>query len=136
MAEALARLGTRRTLVVHGRDGLDEVSLSAPTEVREVCGATVRYLEWTPDDFGLAPCPLDALRAEGPESSASVIRAVLSGHDGPATHTVLANAAAALLAAERVTTLVEGVVLARTSVASGNAKRCLEQLLQLSKELE
>src|SRR5207253_9985569 len=61
MAGALARLGTRRALVVCSRDGLDEVSLSAPTEVREVCANIVRSLEWTPDDFGLAPCRLDEL---------------------------------------------------------------------------
>jgi anthranilate phosphoribosyltransferase len=66
MAGALARLGTRRALVVCGRDGLDEVSLSAPTMVRDVRGDQIVALEWTPLDFGLEPCRLDDLQVSGP----------------------------------------------------------------------
>ena len=135
MAEALARLGTRHALVVRGRDGLDEVSLSAATEVREVRDGTVRSLEWTPADFGLAACSLEDLRADGPEASARVIRNVLAGADGPATRVVLANAAAALFAAERVATPELGVTLARAALASGRAQHGLEQLLHLTREI-
>jgi anthranilate phosphoribosyltransferase len=133
MAGALARLGTRHALLVHGADGLDEVSLSAPTAVREVRGNGVRVWEWTPADFGLAPCTLEDLRVDGPEASAAMIRGVLAGAEGPATRVVLANAAAALLAAERVSTLAEGVARARAAIASGRAARVLSELAACSR---
>ena len=134
MAGALARLGTRRALVVCGRDGLDEVSLSAPTLVREVRGPTVSSWEWTPGDFGLEPCALGDLQADGPEASAAVVRSVLAGRDGPARRIVLANAAAALLAAEQVTTLAEGVAAADESLAAGRARDVLARLVECSNE--
>jgi anthranilate phosphoribosyltransferase len=133
LAGALARLGTRHALLVCGADGLDEVTLSGPTRVREVRGGEVRAYEWQPEDFGLAPCGLDELRAEGPEESAALIRSVLSGVDGPATRVVLANAAAALLAAERVTTAREGVAQAAEVIRCGRAARVLEELASLSR---
>src|SRR5260370_149736 len=102
MAEALARLETGRAFLVCGRDGLDEVSLSGPTLVREVNGGTVTSFEWTPDDFGLPPSAADKLRATGPQQNAALIRSVLSAKHGPALDIVLANAAAALLVAGRV----------------------------------
>jgi anthranilate phosphoribosyltransferase len=132
MAGALARLGTRRAFLVCGADGLDEVSLSGPTRVREVCGDRVRGLEWTPEDFGLARCTAEELCVEGPEASAAVIRAVLAGQDGPALRIVLANAAAALLAAGRVERLPDGVAWAREAIASGRAARVLRGLAELS----
>jgi anthranilate phosphoribosyltransferase len=129
LAGALARLGTRRALLVCGRDGLDEVSLCGPTEVRDVRGGEVQALEWTPDDFGLAPCGLDELRVDGPAASAAVIRGVLEGRDGPPLRVVLANAAAALLAAERVGAPREGVALAAAAVADGRAAKVLDALV-------
>ena len=134
LAGALARLGTSRALLVSGHDGLDEVSLSAPTRVREVRGQQVREWEWRPADFGLAPCSPEDLRADGPEESAALIRAVLAGEPGPAARVVLANAAAALLAAERVETLGQGVVLAAEAVASGRARQVLDRLAACSHE--
>jgi len=132
LTAALARLGTRRALVVCGRDGLDEVSLSGPTLVRQVQGNTVTAAEWLPEDFGLAPCGLEELRVEGPEQSAAVIRAVLQGEDGPARRMVLANAAAALLAAEKVVSLPEGVAEAARAIDSGRALGVLNDLVALS----
>lgn len=132
MAAALARLGTRRALLVCGRDGLDEVSLSGPTLVREVVGGDVAMREWTPEDFGLAPCRLEELRVAGAEESAAVIRAVLNGEEGPAQRMVLANTAAALVAAERVTSLKEGVAVAAASIDDGRASHVLEELIALS----
>jgi anthranilate phosphoribosyltransferase len=128
MAGALARLGVRRALVVCGRDGLDEVTLSAPTLVREVKGGTVSSWEWTARDFGLEPCSLDDLRADGPEASAAVIRGVLDGEAGPAARVVLANAAAALLTAGRVQTPAQGVERAAQAIASGRARDVLQRL--------
>jgi anthranilate phosphoribosyltransferase len=132
LAGALQRLGVQRALLVCGRDGLDEVSLSAPTLVRDVRGGEVHEREWRADDFGLESCDLDALRAEGPEESAAVVRRVLEGHDGPASRVVLANAAAALLAAARVATLREGVAVADAAVRSGRSRLVLERLVALS----
>jgi anthranilate phosphoribosyltransferase len=133
LSEALARLGTaRRALLVCSRDGLDEVSLSAPTLVREVRGSSVTAWEWTPEDFGLAPCLQVDLRADGPEASAAIVRGVLEGRDGPARRIVLANAAAALVAAERVSSPHEGVAQAVEAVRSGRAKRVLDRLIALS----
>src|SRR5579875_502814 len=136
LAAALASLGTRHALLVCGRDGLDEVSLSGPTLVREVRGNTVAAAEWTPDDFGLAPCRLDELRVEGPQESAAVIRAVLQGEEGPARRMVLANAAAALMAAEKAASLPEGVAQAMHAIDSGRALGVLNDLVSLSQPSE
>jgi anthranilate phosphoribosyltransferase len=132
MASALARLGTGRALLVCGRDGLDEVSLSAPTLIREVRDGTVSAAEWTPEDFGLAPCAPDELRVAGPRQSAAVIRALLDGADGPARRVVLANAAAALIVAGRAAGPREGVARAAEAIDSGAAARVLERLAACS----
>ena len=129
LAGALARLGTRRAFLVCGRDGLDEVSLSGPTLVREVRGSSVLAAEWFPHDFGMAPVTLAELRVGGPQESAGVIRAILDGRQSPAAAVAVANAAAALLAAEQVETLPEGVVRARESISSGRARQVLERLI-------
>jgi anthranilate phosphoribosyltransferase len=134
MAGALARLGTRRSLLVCGRDGLDEVTLAAPTLVRDVCGGTVTAHEWTPADFGLAPCTLDELRVGGPEESAAVLRSVLQGDDGPATRVVLANASAALLATGQVRSPADGVARAAEALRSGRARHVLHTLVDCSRE--
>jgi anthranilate phosphoribosyltransferase len=132
LAGALALLGTRRAFLVCGSDGLDEVTLSGTTSVREVQGSRVRAWEWTPRDFDLEPCALDEFSAQGPAESAAMIQAILHGHEGPATRVVLANAAAALLAAERVETLAQGVLRAREAVTSGRARQVLERLVTCS----
>jgi anthranilate phosphoribosyltransferase len=134
LAEALAVLGVRRALLVCGRDGLDEVSLSAPTLVREVRGHRVTAWEWTPEDFGLGRCSADELRAEGPQESAAVIRDVLEGKDGAARRIVLANAAAALVAAEKVDTPKEGVARAAEALDGGRAREVLRRLVECSNE--
>ena len=98
MAEALVLLGARRGVVVHGRDGLDEVTLTGPTDVAEAAAGQVRRFSWTPGRFrprrppGLEP----DLRVAGPAESAAIIRKILAGHRGPARDIVVLNAAAAL----------------------------------------
>jgi anthranilate phosphoribosyltransferase len=131
LAGALAELGTRRAFLVCGRDGLDEVSLSAPTLVREVRGGSVTAHEWTPADFGLEPCGLDELCVDGPEASEAMLRAVLQNEGGAARRVVLANAAAALLAAERVGSLREGVTRAEVALAGGGTRRVLEAIVSV-----
>jgi anthranilate phosphoribosyltransferase len=133
MAGALARLGTRHALFVCGRDGLDEVSLSGPTYVREVRNGEVSVREWTPEDFELDPCQPDELLADGPQASANLVRAAVEGREGAAYRMTLANAAAALLAAERVATPAEGVALAARTVATGGAARVIDSLVEISR---
>ena len=132
LAGALAQLGVRRAFLVRGEDGLDEVSLSAPTQVREIHQGVVRVLEWSPVDFGLAPCKLDELKVQGPQESAQAVRSILDGAEGPHTRVALANAAAALLAAERVDSLRGGVTAAAEAIDSGRARRVLEALTAAS----
>jgi anthranilate phosphoribosyltransferase len=129
MAGAVARLGVTRAFLVCGRDGLDEVSLAEPTDVRRVHGKVVEPLVWYPDDFGLGRVLVNELKADGPASSAAMIRSVLAGDDTPAARVTLANAAAALLAAGLAASLGEGVDLARRAVAEGKAQRVLDQLV-------
>src|SRR5207249_12233384 len=100
--------------------------------VREVHEGRVREFGWQPRDFGLAPSSLDELKVDGPEESAAAVRAILEGTEGPRTRIVVANAAAALLAAERVGTLAEGVSCAAEALASGRARSVLETLVTCS----
>ena len=95
LAEALILLGTTRSAVVHGSDGLDEVTLTGFTEVTEAAGQ-VRHFQWMPADFGLETIDLETIQVNGPEQSAAIIRGVLAGQPGPARDIVVANAAAAL----------------------------------------
>jgi anthranilate phosphoribosyltransferase len=128
LAGALAELGTRRAVLVCSADGLDEVSLAAPTWVRVVRGREYEAHEWRPEEFGLAPVALESIRASGPAESAAIIRSVLAGKETPAQRLVLANAAAALWAAEAVETLREGVERAAEAIKSGKPRGLLEQL--------
>jgi anthranilate phosphoribosyltransferase len=127
MADALAQLGTGHAFVLWSEDGLDEVSLSGTTMVREVREGVTRH-EWTPGDFGLADCSLADLCAADAGASAAMIENVLNGTGGPAERVVLANAAAGLLAAEAVVNLREGVERARDAI---RARRALQVLTRL-----
>jgi anthranilate phosphoribosyltransferase len=132
VAEALQFLGTRRALVVHGEDGLDEVTLAGPTRVTEVTAAGLRNFSWTPSDFGLAPTSLEALQVTGPEDSARVIRGVLAAKEGAARDIVVINAAAALWTAGKAETPSAGTKLAAEAIESGAALALLEKLVELS----
>jgi anthranilate phosphoribosyltransferase len=131
IAGALAELGTAHAVIVCSQEGLDEVSLSAPTHVRRVRGREIAHEEWSAADLGLAPCRLEELAVESAEQSGRIIERVLAGEEGPAARVVLANAAAGLLAAERVPDLRQGVELARDAIASGRALGVLETLRSL-----
>jgi anthranilate phosphoribosyltransferase len=126
IAQALAQLEVRQAYVVCGSDGLDEVSLSGPSAFRRVRAGEVTAGEWSPADFGLAPCSIEDLKADGPAASARVIGSVLAGEPSPAARIAIANAAAALLAAGRAESLRDGVDQARQSIGSGKALRVLE----------
>lgn len=130
LAQALGRLGTRRAIVVHGLEGLDEVSLSGPTLAAQVSSDGVHWFQWEPADFGVPVQPMDELVVEGPEHSAEVIRGVLAGRRGPARDVVILNAAAALWVAGRAQSPIECARLAAEAIDSGAAQGLLARLAE------
>ena len=136
MAQVLGRLGSRRAFVVHGSDGLDEISIAGPTRIWELEEGHVIEYEISPEDAGLSSAPLSEIQASDAEASARILRAVLEGEPGAARDIVVLNAAAALLAGEIVDSLEEGVQAAAASVDSGKALRSLEAFVALSQVLE
>jgi anthranilate phosphoribosyltransferase len=135
VAEAMARLGTRRAAVVSGADGLDEVSLNGPTRVLLIERGAISERGWEPDDFGLDRAAVTDLKVSGPHESADRIRRVFAGDRGPVRDTILANAAAALWVAG-ATDLRDGVSLAAEAVDSGRAARLLDRWRRLSHGVE
>lgn len=133
MAAALDRLGVRRAFVVHGAAGLDEISLSGPTDILAVGESRIQRLSVAPADFGVAAAPLDAVRGGGPAENAAIVGDVLAGGKGPHRDAVLINAAAAVAAAGLAEDLSDGYVRAAAAVDSGRALEKLEALQALSK---
>jgi anthranilate phosphoribosyltransferase len=127
LAEALVLLGTARSAIVNGSDGLDEVTLTGFTEVTEAAGQ-VRHFQWTPADFGLGTIDLKAIQVAGPEQSAATIRGVLAGQSGPARDIVVANAAAALWTAGAAETVAAGAALAAAAIDTAAASKLLARL--------
>ncbi len=129
IAGALARLGVGRALVVSGEDGLDEVSIAAPTRVVEVNGEEITRYTLTPGEVGLRPIESGdrALDGRSPAENALVTRAVFAGETGSRTDLVAINAGAAIYAAGGVATIADGVELARETIASGRAAEALER---------
>lgn len=132
LAEVLQRLGSRHALVVHSRDGLDEISIAAPTRVAELTAAGIREIELTPEDVGLTRAPLDALRVDGPEASLRLMHSVFANEPGPARDIVAFNAGAAICVAGRADSIGEGVEQALARLADGEAERRLQGLIKLS----
>jgi anthranilate phosphoribosyltransferase len=128
MAEALAELGTRRSFVVHGRDGLDEITTTAATDVYEVTAKGVFEHVWRPADFGVETAQLNSLKGGDSSCNAQMILEILRGCPGPPRDIVLANAAAGLLAAGLAGDLRSGMELAVSSINSGAALGKLELL--------
>lgn len=134
MAEALRALGTKRAWVVHGLDGIDEISISGPTEVCEVAGDTVRNFQLTPSDAGLPVHPLSTLEGGAAEENAAAIRDLLDGREGPFRDIVLFNAAAGLLVSGLIEDLASGVQKAAQAIDSGAARETLNVLVRTSRE--
>ena len=128
LAMVLRDLGSRHVLVVHSEDGLDEISIAAPTRVAELRDGEVRTWVLKPEDAGVTRGPLYGLRVDGPAASAALIREVLEGRPGPAADIVALNAGAALYAADVAATLAEGVALARVAISDGSAAARLDRL--------
>jgi anthranilate phosphoribosyltransferase len=121
MAGALAALGLCRGFVVHGSDGLDEITTTGPTLAWEIREGTVERRCLKPEDFGVAPAPPEALKGGDRERNREIAQAVLAGERGPRRDVVLANAAAALVAAGKAESFREGAALAATAIDSGAA---------------
>jgi anthranilate phosphoribosyltransferase len=137
VAEVLGELGVRRAFVVHGADGLDEISLSGETFVSELHDGKVRNFTVTPEDFGLVRAPLEAIRGGDAAENSAIMhkilgRSLLYREHGAARDIVLANTAAALVAAGRAGDFLEGVRIARESIDSGAAREKLEALVAFS----
>jgi len=135
MALALRGLGVYHALVVHGEDGLDEVTITGKTHVCELKGGLVQNYDITPEDFGLPRASLSDLRGGTATENASLLRGVLAGERGPRLDVVLLNAGAVMLAGDRVATLKEGVALAREVIAEGDALTKLQQMIEFTQSL-
>jgi len=129
LAEALSMLGARRALVVHGSDGLDEITITGRTRVAEVREGQVHSYEVTPEEFGLERATLEEISGGDAALNASLIREVLSGTKSARRDVVLLNAAAALVAAGRADRLRDAVPLAANAIDSGAALRTLQALI-------
>ncbi|WP_237154661.1 anthranilate phosphoribosyltransferase [Oryzibacter oryziterrae] len=132
LAEVLAALGTESVWVVHGADGLDELSISGPSYVAELRDGHIKSFEVTPEDAGLPRHGLDAVKGGTAEENAAALRALLDGAPGPYRDTVLLNVAAALIVADKASDLRAGVELAVKSIDSGAARARLDRLVARS----
>ena len=135
VAEVLGRLGLKRAMVVGSHDGLDEISLSAPTQVSELRDGAVRTYDIAPEDLGLQTVPLGAVAGGDAAANANIIRRIFAGEQGPYRDVVLANAGACIYVAGRAESLRDGVRVAAETIDSGRAGRKLEQWIATTGEL-
>jgi anthranilate phosphoribosyltransferase len=132
ITQVLQHLGARHAFVVAGCDGLDELTLTGPSQVGETRDGEVRLYEITPEQVGLARAEITALRGGDAEENAAILRAVLDGETGPRRDIVLLNAAPAIVAGGAAETLEAGVAVAAKSIDSGAARARLETLIEAS----
>lgn len=128
MAQALQKLGTGRSIVVRGEDGVDEISLSAPTRIWEVTSDGIEKHVWRPEDFGVKQSSRDALFADDPASSADCIRSVFAGEHGPKRDVVIINSAAGLWIAGKYPSLTECAQAVASAIDSGSAMDVVREL--------
>ena len=132
VADVLRQVGCQKALVVHGSDGMDELTLTGPSRVSEWDGSEIRTYDVTPEEAGLERADADALKGGEPPENADITRAILAGETGPKRDIVLLNAAAALIAANKAENLREGVGQAASAIDSGKAARVLAYLVEVS----
>jgi anthranilate phosphoribosyltransferase len=132
-ARVLQQLGSKHVLVVHGSDGLDEISISGESHVAELRNGEVTEYTIHPQQFGLQTAPLDAIRVKNIEEAKAMLLAALDNQGGPARDIVALNAGAAIYAADIVPSLGEGVKRAQEVLALGAARKKLDQLVDASK---
>ncbi len=136
MAEVLQRLGSRHVMVVHSRDGLDEISCGAATDVAELKDGQIRCYSVRPEDFGIRRAPIGAIKVEDAAGSLAVIRGVLEDQSGPARDIVLLNAGAAIYTAGLAANLQAGLVKAERAISSGEARNRLDRLVILTQSFD
>jgi anthranilate phosphoribosyltransferase len=129
MATALKNLGCRHALVVHGQDGLDEITVTAPTSICELKNGSIGSYRITPEECGLKRAHSDELKGGDAACNAAILRAVLGGEKGPRRDIVLVNAAAALLAGDACINFYEGIRMAKESIDGGKALAKLEAMI-------
>ena len=132
LAQVLKQLGSEHVLVVHAEDGLDEISIAAPTRVAELNKGNISVYTVTPEDFGLQRADLSAIAVENAAQSLAMIEAVFAGQPGPARDIVRLNAGAAIYAAGLVSSLADGVALAADVISSGKARQTYQSLIDVS----
>jgi anthranilate phosphoribosyltransferase len=132
MARVLSNLGVKSGMVVYGQDGLDEISMSAPTSVCELRNGSFKSYTLEPEQFGFTRCKKEDLRGGTPEENARITRDILSGAKGPKRDAVLLNSAAAIAIARPDLAIADGIVLARETIDSGKALAQLEKFAALS----
>jgi anthranilate phosphoribosyltransferase len=132
VARVLKNLGSTCAMVVHGLEGLDEISLCGPTKVAELRAGAVREYVVEPEQFGLKRGRIEDLRGGNSEQSAAILRAVLQGETGPRRDVVLLNSGAALYVAGSAASIDDGIRLAAQSIESGRARRKLDQLVEMT----
>jgi len=135
MALALQNLGCDHALVVHGEDGLDEITVSGKTHICELKGGNIVNYTISPEKIGLKQAGSASLKGGSAKENAKLLRNILSGAQGPQRDAVLMNAAAVLLAGDKVQTLQKGVELSQKTIDSGLALDKLEKLIELSQNL-
>ena len=135
MARVLQYLGSQHALVVHGEDGLDEISIAAPSQIWELQNGSIRGYTVTPEDLGLSRASADAIRGGTKEENVAAMNRVLSGENSPHRDVVLLNAAAALVAGDAVQELRQGVAVASEAIDSGRAIEKLRTFAELSQML-
>lgn len=132
MAAVLASLGSEHAMIVAGKDGLDEITLTAETKISELREGKIFTYYLAPEDFGLKRVSMDKLRSEGPAESLRICLEILNGKDGPCRDMVLLNSGAVLYVAGIASDLREGIQLAKTSIDSGAALAKLKVLVEFA----
>lgn len=135
VAEVLRELGSRHVLVVHAEDGIDEISIEAPTHVAELVNGEIREYTISPEQFGIERAPLDLVRAADAAESLAMIRRVFAGEPGPAADLVVLNAGAAIYAADLTDSLDAGLARARELLRSGAVARKLDEFVAFTREI-
>ena len=134
MAEVLRLLGAEHVLIVHS-DGLDELSIHAPSSIVELKDAAIETREISPSDFGIRERPIDELAADSPKESLALVRAALTGRNEAAADIVALNAGAAIYAAGVATTMAHGVTLAQDLISTGLANERLKELVDVTQAM-
>lgn len=132
LAEVLRDLGSRRALVVHGFDGLDEITLTGETQVSELKNDKVINFTIDPKEFGYSLCSAQDLKGGSPEENAEIILEILQGAAGPKTDIVILNAAAAIYVGGKAESIERGILVAANSIGTGSASKKLEELCRVS----